>query len=167
MKSIDSIYQFYFQDIYRFLLSLSRDPYTAEDLLQETFLRAYLYLEFYQNENVKSWLFTVAYRTYIDYYRKHRKNVVTESDFFQQLPKKETDVHQQIILSEEVQEVLTLMDQLPDKQRTAMLLHDIHELSYKEAAQIMEIKLGHFKIVLFRGRQAIRQRKENNNDENI
>ncbi|GGP09050.1 sigma-70 family RNA polymerase sigma factor [Oceanobacillus neutriphilus] len=162
MKSIDQVYQLYFRDIYQFLLSLSRDHYTAEDLVQETFLRAYLYLEFYHNENVKSWLFTVAYRTYIDYYRKHRKSVVTETDFFQQLQKNEAEIHHQLILSEEVQEVLALIDQLPDKQRTAIILHDIHELSYKEASQIMDVKLGHFKILLFRGRQAIRQRKDEN-----
>ncbi|MEK4300748.1 sigma-70 family RNA polymerase sigma factor [Oceanobacillus sp. FSL W8-0428] len=162
MKSIDQVYQLYFRDVYHFLLSLSRDHYTAEDLVQETFLRAYLYLEFYHNENVKSWLFTVAYRTYIDYYRRHRKNVVTDTDFFQQLQKNDADIHHQLILSEEVQEVLALIDQLPDKQRTAIILHDIHELSYKEASQIMDVKLGHFKILLFRGRQAIRQRKDEN-----
>ncbi|WP_339285660.1 sigma-70 family RNA polymerase sigma factor [Oceanobacillus sp. FSL K6-3682] len=162
MKSIDQVYQLYFRGVYHFLLSLSRDHYTAEDLVQETFLRAYLYLEFYHNENVKSWLFTVAYRTYIDYYRRHRKNVVTDTDFFQQLQKNDADIHHQLILSEEVQEVLALIDQLPDKQRTAIILHDIHELSYKEASQIMDVKLGHFKILLFRGRQAIRQRKDEN-----
>ncbi len=90
------------------------------------------------------------------------KNVVTDTDFFQQLQKNEVDIHHQLILSEEVQEVLALIDQLPDKQRTAIILHDIHELSYKEASQIMDVKLGHFKILLFRGRQAIRQRKDEN-----
>ncbi len=39
MKSIDQVYQLYFRDVYHFLLSLSRDHYTAEDLVQETFLR--------------------------------------------------------------------------------------------------------------------------------
>ena len=72
MGSIDQIYQKYFQDIYRFLLSLSHDHYTAEGIVQETFLRAYLYLEFYDNENVKTWLFTIAYRTFIDHYRKQK-----------------------------------------------------------------------------------------------
>ncbi|MFD2656343.1 sigma-70 family RNA polymerase sigma factor [Gracilibacillus thailandensis] len=82
MGSIDQIYQKYFQDIYRFLLSLSHDHYTAEDIVQETFLRAYLYVEFYDNENVKTWLFTVAYRTFIDHYRKQKKSVSKEGTFW-------------------------------------------------------------------------------------
>ncbi|WP_152657962.1 hypothetical protein [Oceanobacillus sp. CFH 90083] len=59
MKSIDQVYQLYFRDIYHFLLSLSRDHYTAETGAGNIF-QAYLYLECYHHENMKSWLFTLA-----------------------------------------------------------------------------------------------------------
>jgi len=48
---------------------------------------------------------------------------------------------------------------LPEKQKHAVLLHDFHELSYAEAATIMNVSLANFKVVLFRGRQAMRRKK--------
>lgn len=51
--SIDDIYEEHMQDIYRYLLSLCKEHHLAEDLMQETFLRAYLYVENYQGEVVK------------------------------------------------------------------------------------------------------------------
>lgn len=159
MSNIDQLYQSYFRDVYRFLLSLCQDHYTAEDIVQETFLRAYLYVELYRNENVKSWLFKVAYRTYIDHYRKQKKNIIKEIGFFHRLKQQGPSLHEQIILNEEMHELQTWIHDLPEKQRIAIVLHDIHELPYKEAAQIMNVTLNHYKILLFRGRQSIRQRK--------
>lgn len=53
IETIDDIYQTYFHDIYRFLLSLCYDHHTAEDLAQETFFRAHLYIENYEGEMLK------------------------------------------------------------------------------------------------------------------
>ncbi len=161
MGSIDKIYQKYFQDIYRFLLSLCHDHYTAEDIVQETFLRAYLYLEFYDNENVKTWLFTVAYRSFIDYYRKQKKSVPKEGSFFHWIKDPGSPLHEQLLLNEETKQVLQWIKELPKKQQHAIILHDLHGLPYKEAASVMNVKLSHYKVLLFRGRQALRERKEN------
>src|SRR5690606_9760305 len=84
-ESIESIYNDYFLDIYRFLLSLCRDHHTAEDLVQETFLRAYLHVENYENETIKSWLFTVAHNAFIDHYRKQKRMEVKKQGFFARL----------------------------------------------------------------------------------
>lgn len=65
---IEEIYKVYINDVYRYLFSLSRSHHVAEDLMQETFYRAYLYLEDYENQKVKSWLFKVAYHTFICFY---------------------------------------------------------------------------------------------------
>lgn len=53
---IEEIYKVYINDVYRYLFSLSRSHHVAEDLMQETFYRAFLYLEDYENQKVKSWL---------------------------------------------------------------------------------------------------------------
>ncbi|MED1518147.1 sigma factor, partial [Bacillus paranthracis] len=70
---IEEIYKVYINGVYRYLFSLSRSHHVAEDLMQETFYRAFLYLEDYENQKVKSWLFKVAYHTFIDFVRKERK----------------------------------------------------------------------------------------------
>ncbi|MCM3714519.1 RNA polymerase sigma factor [Halalkalibacter oceani] len=158
-ESIDRLYQHYFQDIYRFLFSLSYDHYTAEDLVQETFFRAYLHLEHYDGETVKSWLFSVAYRAYIDYYRKQKRVVIKEQGFFSTVFDSKKALLESIITKEEMNEIITLLDSLPEKHKTSVLLHDFHGLSQAEAAEIMHIQKSHFKVLLFRGRQAIRRRK--------
>lgn len=163
-ESIDSIYNHYFRDIYRFLLSLSKDHYTAEDLVQETFFRAHLNIEHYEGETVKSWLFSVAYRAYIDYYRKHKRMVVKEQGFFSNLFDQKKAPLDSLVTKEEIEEIVILLESLPEKHKLAVLLHDFHGLSQAEAAEVMNIRRSHFKVLLFRGRQAIRRRKAGENE---
>lgn len=108
--SLDSLYEAYFRDIYRFLYSLSHDHHTAEDLIQETFFRAHLYIENYNGEKAKTWLFTVAYHAFIDYRRKHKRTVITEQGFFHELSDKKKGPADTIIVREEVDEVIRLLD---------------------------------------------------------
>jgi len=159
-NNLDSIYQYYFHDIYRFLLSLCHNHHTAEDLVQETFFRAYLNLENYKEENIKTWLFTVAYHAFIDHYRKHKRTDVKEQNFFMSLFDRKKPTEETVVLQDEVREIIDLLKGLPEKHQYAVLLHDFHGLSYRESAQVMKVKPAHFKVLLFRGRQAIRKRKE-------
>ena len=133
-ESIESIYTFYFNDIYRFLLSLCRNHHTAEDLVQETFLRAYLHVENYDNESIKSWLFTVAHNAFIDYYRKEKRTEVKKQSFFSRLFDKRNTPEEAVVIHEDIQEIINLLEGLPEKQKYAVLLHDFHDLSYLEAS---------------------------------
>ena len=157
-ENLDDIYKTYFHDIYRFLLSLCYDHHTAEDLAQETFFRAHLYIENYNGENVKTWLFTVAHHAFIDHYRKQKRMVIKEQSFFLSLFDKKKAPVDTIVVHEEIQEIINMLKDLPEKHKYAVLLHDFHGLSYNEAAQVMNVE-SHFKVLLFRGRQAIRGRK--------
>ncbi|NLK52997.1 MAG: sigma-70 family RNA polymerase sigma factor, partial [Syntrophomonadaceae bacterium] len=76
-KTLDDIYRFYMLDIYRYLYSLCHNHYLAEDLLQETFYRAYLHLEDCRGEKVKPWLFRVAYNAFIDVMRQQKRRNLT------------------------------------------------------------------------------------------
>ena len=67
-------------DVYRFLLSMTKDKHLAEDLLQETFMRAYIHIHSYDHSKVKPWLFQVARNAFIDYVRKHKKEVTISDD---------------------------------------------------------------------------------------
>lgn len=163
-ESIDSIYIQYFHDIYRFLLSLSKDHYTAEDLVQETFFRAHLNIEHYDGETVKSWLFSVAYRVYIDHYRKHKRMIVKDQGFFATIFDKKKVILDSLVTKEEIEEIVSLLDNLPEKHKYAVLLHDFHGLSQSEAAEVMNIQQSYFKVLLFRGRSAIRRRKVGENE---
>jgi len=158
-NSLDSIYRKYVKDIFRYLRSLCRDEHAAEDLLQETFYRAYLHLDDCKEDKIKPWLFRVAYHAFIDYRRKESRSSVYGTDYFQRLADRDTP--ETAVLRQEIwTEIGKLVAGLPDSQRHAILLHDFHQLSYQEAADIMGIRLSHFKILLFRARQKLREYEE-------
>lgn len=140
-------------------LSLCNDHHTAEDLVQETFFRAHLYIENYKGENIKTWLFTVAHHAFIDHYRKNKRTVIKEQSFFLAIFDKKKVPAETIVIQEEIQEIIHILKDLPEKHKYAVLLHDFHELPYNEAAEVMNVSQPHYKVLLFRGRQAIRCRR--------
>lgn len=155
-NSLDDYYQSYVHDIYRYLHSLCRNHHLAEDLTQETFYRAYLYLEDCREERIKPWLFRVAYNAFIDYTRKTRRSIPTERGYFNALPHPDT-TEAVLMMQERMEELAVSVEGLPEAQRHALLLHDFHGMSYKEAAAIMDVSLPQYKILIFRARQRLRE----------
>ncbi|WP_342564734.1 sigma-70 family RNA polymerase sigma factor [Paenibacillus sp. FSL R7-0345] len=154
--SLDHHYQSYVHDIHRYLYALCRDHHLAEDLTQETFYRAYLYLEDCREERIKPWLFRVAYNAFIDHTRKARRSVPTEDWYFNSLPHPETT--EEVFMRRQRMEALAdSVGRLPEVQRHALLLHDFHGIAYKDAADIMEVSLPQYKILIFRARQKLRE----------
>lgn len=82
LNSLESVYQYYVKDVYRYLYSLSYDHHAAEDLVQEAFYRAYLFLEDWKDERIKPWLFRIAHNAYVDYQRKASRSIVKDAVFF-------------------------------------------------------------------------------------
>ncbi len=154
--SLDRLYCDYQPDIYRYLLSLCHDHHLAEDLTQETFFRAYLHFEEIQPGSLKPWLFRVAHHAYIDYWRKHRRQMPVPHETLSKSPVPER-LEDRILLQDEVKQVMKSIAALPEKQKQAILLHDVHQFSYQESSEIMGVSLSHFKVLLFRARQKIRK----------
>ncbi|CAM4272657.1 RNA polymerase sigma-70 factor (ECF subfamily) [Paenibacillus endophyticus] len=155
-NSIDELYMLYMKDVYRYLLFLCQDRHTAEDIVQETFYRAYLYLDSYKGERVKPWLFRTAHHALIDYKRKEKRTSPQEAAYFENLQSRVTP-EMLFLHKERLSELGILIDRLREKQKQALLLHDWHELSYAESADIMGVGLSHYKVLLFRARQTLRQ----------
>lgn len=162
-KSLDEIYQLYVIDIYRYLRSLCGDHYVAEDLMQETFYRAYLYLEDCKEEKIKPWLFRVAYNAFVDYKRKESRSTVQGDEFFSRLAHPDT-TESTLLRQERWDEIWVAVAELPDNQRHALLLHDFHGLSYREASEIMNVGLSQYKILIFRARQKLREAERRRNE---
>ena len=156
--SFDKIYKSYFEDIKRYLLSLCHDHHKAEDILQETFFRAYLYFEDCNSENIKGWLYKVAYHAFVDITRKQKNAVLKDDSFFSNIPGDKTP-EGELLKKERLNKIGLHISALPEKQKQALVLHDFSGLSYEEAAQVMEVTLGYYKILLYRARQAIRMKE--------
>ncbi|MGF7046271.1 RNA polymerase sigma-70 factor (ECF subfamily) [Paenibacillus sp. DS2015] len=160
-STLDEVYRKYMMDVYRYMRLLCRDDATAEDLVQETFYRAYIHLENYKEESVKPWLFRVAYNAFIDMKRKEKRSMVRDHEFFHGLadpPASRPEA--QVLRNETMEEVREWISALPDLQQQALLLYDMNHFSYQEAANIMGVTLSHFKILLFRARQGLRRNRE-------
>jgi len=156
----------YLDSLYNMAFRLTRNPADAEDLVQETYLKAYKhYDKFEAGTNLKAWLFRIMKNSFINNYRK-RQSRPPQSDFsdieesLENLVNREPgqrikDPEQEFldqVLDEDVQKAL---DALPDDYRMVILLVDLEGFSYKEAASILEIPVGTVMSRLYRGRRML------------
>ena len=154
--------------MYSSALRLTRNPSDAEDLLQETVLRAYRgFHQFQEGTNLKAWLYRILMNTFINSYRKRQREPQTVSDeeiadwyLYSKLaesgaePSAEATVLESLP-DEEVQEAL---QSLPEQFRVAVLLADVEGFSYKEIADITGVPIGTVMSRLHRGRKALEKR---------
>jgi RNA polymerase sigma-70 factor, ECF subfamily len=163
---LDEVYELYMNDLYRYLFSLSKDHYVAEDLVQEAFYRAYMTLEDYEINNIKAWLFKVAYHAFVDYQRKNKRTVL-EEDVKPHLNADQNTPESKMLEKESLRLLLEDLNLLQENEKQAVLLCDLHELSYQEAADILDLKLNTFKSHMVRGRKKlmVRVKERMNRDE--
>src|SRR5919198_4657384 len=154
--------------LYSSAFRLTRNAADAEDLVQETFLRAYRgFHQFQEGTNLKAWLYRILMNTFINSYRKKQREPRTISDdevedwyLYSRMadeglePSAETSVIESLP-DEDVQEAL---QSLPEQFRAAVLLADVEGFSYKEIAEITGVPIGTVMSRLHRGRKALEKR---------
>ncbi|MFE8696073.1 sigma-70 family RNA polymerase sigma factor [Cytobacillus sp. FJAT-53684] len=152
---LDEVFEEYVDDLYRYLFSLSKNYHTAEDLVQETFYRAYLQLSAEDISHIKPWLFKVAYYAFIDFIRKHKRLVVTD-EVHNQISLKTPEIN--FLAKEGFNALMNDIHSLKETEMHALLLCDLHQLSLKEAAEILQLNLNTLKSHLSRGRKKVIER---------
>ncbi|MEY9977498.1 sigma-70 family RNA polymerase sigma factor [Lysinibacillus sp. RC79] len=149
---IEQLYLRYINDIYRYLYSLCKNPTLAEDLMQDTFYKAHITLLSNTVQDIKPWLFKVAYYTHIDYIRKERRVDLTNS-----LEQSTFMTPETIAVNEEsFHSLISLLDQLSPYEKQAIMLCDVHDCTYEQASNILDLKLNTLKSHLLRGRKKMR-----------
>ncbi|MGK7311253.1 MAG: sigma-70 family RNA polymerase sigma factor [Candidatus Longimicrobiales bacterium M2_2A_002] len=157
--------------VYRFALRLTRSPAEAEDLVQETFLRAYRSWDQYTpGTRAKSWLFTICRNAFLRGQERdtRRDELVSEAaaesdadDQVHETPlfagKADYDPEGDFFRGLVDDEVLAAVDGLPDDFRETVVLGDLHGMSYQEVAEILNVPLGTVKSRLFRGRKLLQE----------
>ncbi len=147
-------------------LRLTRSPEDAADLVQETFLRAYrTFSNFTPGTNGKAWLFTIMYSIFVNAYRKGRREPETvsldelETRFERSLELPDWRAHLEVLqnpnLNLKGSEVEQALERLPESFRLAVLLVDVEDLSYEEAATVTQVPVGTLRSRLFRGRKML------------
>ena len=160
----------YIDPLYRTALRMTRSEADAEDLVQETYIRALRFrVQFTPGTNLKAWLFRILTNTFINAYRKRARapettelDDVDEFSLYRRMsaerpasssPDPEREFLDGIVSSE----VTDALEELPEKFRTTVLL-DVEGFSYKEIAEMLEIPIGTVMSRLHRGRKFLQQR---------
>ena len=158
-----------FPALYRTALRMTHNASDAEDLVQDTFLKAFRSVEqFDENFNGKGWLFKILTNNYIDRYRKAQKrpqemeyNDVTDvfisrdGDYNEQ--NRFSDPEEEFFKNILVDDVRKGIDNLPEYYRLPVLLADIEGLSYQEVASMLDTPIGTVMSRLYRGRKLLRK----------
>ena len=159
----------YKRQLYNYALHLTLNPHDANDLVQETYLKAYKFFgSFEKGTNCKAWLFKILKNNYINRYRKNarepgkvdydlikdfyhtikdtrRDSTETETDYFHSL------LHEEVYMA---------MQSLPEEFREVIQLCDIEGFTYEEIANMVESPIGTVRSRLYRGRKLLRVQLE-------
>ncbi len=156
--------------LYSAALRMTRNPADAEDLLQETYLKAYRsFGTFQEGTNLKAWLYRILTNTYINAYRaKKRRPEQTDVEdvedlyLYHRLGGLEAaaagrSAEEEVLERFTDDDVKSALESLPDNFRMAVLLADVEGFSYKEIAEIMDVPIGTVMSRLHRGRRALQK----------
>ena len=144
----------YLDQIWRFAYRLSQSKETAHDLTQKTCLRALEYQANFHGGNLRSWLFKIMHNLWRDEVRHTVRAGLKLVGNDVEAEIRSVDGPEQQMLLQEVQQMI---NQLPEAQRTVLLLTAVEGFSYKETAELLEVPVGTVMSRLARAREKIGQ----------
>lgn len=155
-----TIYKLFYRRVFHEAYFITRDIHLAQDVLQETFIKAFIQLDSLQDqEKMGRWLSTIATRTAIDYIRKENRDRSEEYD--ETLMK---NIQVEIVLTVEdvveynliVEEIINKIMELKEEYREILILKFIHELKQNEIAELTNLNVGTVKSRLHRAVKALK-----------
>jgi len=160
----------YTRQLYSAAMRMTRNPSDAEDLVQETFLKAYrAYHTFEEGTNLKAWLYRILTNTYINKYRKESRRpsevdlgAVEDLYLYRNIGSEElveaAGTTEERVLDGLVEsDIKKAVEDLPENFRLPVLLADLEGFSYKEIAEILDIPIGTVMSRLRRGRKSMQK----------
>ncbi len=157
--------------LYTAALRMTRSPADAEDLVQDTYLKAYRAFEtFQEGTNLKAWLYRILTNTFINSYRaKKRRPEETDIDDVENLylyrrlgglegANSGRSAEEEVLDRFTEGDIKEALESLPEQFRLAVLLGDVEGFSYKEIAEILDVPIGTVMSRLHRGRRALQKR---------
>ncbi len=155
--------------LYNYALSINRSSQDAEDLVQDTFLRAYRFFHQYTpGTNCKAWLFTILRNLYNTRYKNYKKSpgkvhyedleeiydFIVENNLGSTIDDPEHQLFDNILPDEMVKAI----NDLPEEFRSTLLLADVEDFSYKEIAEILDCPIGTVMSRLHRARNILKKK---------
>jgi RNA polymerase sigma-70 factor (ECF subfamily) len=154
-------------NLYSSALRMTRNPSDAEDLVQETVMRAFRgFSSFEEGTNVKAWLYRILTNTFINSYRKRQREPLMIHDddledwyLYDRLAGRGAEASAEAEVLERMpdEDVQAALEALPEGFRLAVLLADVEGFSYKEIAEMLDIPIGTVMSRLHRGRKSLQR----------
>lgn len=142
------LYEKYAPAVRRFALFLCGDAMMADDITSDTFMRAWLAQERIRQPTVKSYLFTIARNAYHDVQRREWRKTALDEQKADEGP----GMHAHLEQKEEVKTVLAALQELPEMDRTILLMRALDDMPYEEIAAAMDIPVTTAKVKVHRAR---------------
>ncbi len=156
-KVLSQIYEKYHRELYLYIFSLCRNHHAAEDLTQETFLKALLALP-EGHSNIRAWLYMVARNLFFNYREKTSRSVFLEEEMEE--PGQEMDILTDLIENERKRQLYRAMERLDMKKREVLQLQYFGELSQKEIAAVLRMTPENVRVLAYRARKELKKYME-------
>lgn len=162
-KILQQVYHKYHREIYLYLYSLCKNHEVAEDLTQETFLKAMLSLS-ETHANIRAWLYLVARNLYFNYSKKENRNVLLdegemESAFYVDSAK---ETLERILTDERRRLLYQALKKLDERSREILTLQYFCNLSQKEIAALLKLNPENVRVLSYRGKRRLKEYMEAN-----
>lgn len=151
--------------LYNFALRLTTDPNDAEDLVQDTIVKAYRFFSSYEKgTNAKAWMFRILKNSFINNYRKTSKkpsqvDYDEVSSYYESIRAERTDTSDlESLMYRELMDddISSALQSLPEDFRTVVMLCDVEGYTYEEIANMLDVPIGTIRSRLHRGRNLLK-----------
>ncbi len=143
--------------LYRLALRITRNPQEAEDTVQDTLMKVWNMRDSWATiESIEAFSLTICRNLALDRNKRKAATDLSLDDIDTDKPDDGNDPLQQLSQKDGVERIRTVLDSLPEKQRTCMQLRDFEGMAYKEIAGIVGITEDQVKINIFRARKAVK-----------
>lgn len=157
-KDFEKVYREYYPSVYRYVLSISKNEHTAEEIAQETFFKALKNIEkFNPEQKMLTWLCTIGKNTCFTYFKKSGRF----EELSDTLPDSEGEILDKIIDSEDSLEILKTLHKLDEPYKEVFTLRVLGSLSFKKIAEVFGKTESWARVTYFRSKTMIKETLEN------
>ena len=157
-KDFERVYCEYYPSVYRYMLSLTKNKHTAEEIAQETFFKALKNIEKYDpQQNMLTWLCTIAKNTWFSSLKK----LSHQAEITDNLTSGEEDIIDTIIDSESSMEILKVLHDLPEPYKEVFTLRVLGSFSFAKIGEVFSKGESWARVTFFRSKTMIKERMNN------
>ena len=160
----EEIYELYFKDVYRFLLSLANNESLAEELSQETFFKALRAIDSFDgSSDIRAWMFTIARNSYYSYYKAHKKTISMQEI--------ESDIPTGVDFTERLEnehhafQIHQILHDMSEPYKEVFSLRVFGELPFEKIARLFGKSPSWARVTFYRAKKMIQENMEAMNHE--